>query len=342
MKPEFFKTLRSPASWLFLAFVALLPLWLPSYYLHMATLALVYVGFAYAWNIVGGLTGQISLAHSLFVGIGAMVASALLLRLGVNLWLGMLVAALLSGVAGALIAWVDFRFKLGHLSFALITLAFAEVGELVVLGWDFLGGASGLYLPKDQGDLLAFQFGGAAGYFWFLLFLAVLALVVNLAILNSPLGFFLRAIRGNEGAAQAVGVNVLRNKMLAMGISAVLCSLIGTAFARYLTFADPYVLASPNLTIEIVLLATIGGVTSPLGPLVGAGLLIPVGEMLRGHFGSVLPGLHYFIFGLLLVVVIMVLPNGLAPALAGLWGKLRARFPDMVQGGNKSRDGVSG
>lgn len=322
MKPEFFDILRSPVLWLALVFTALLPLWLPSYYLHMATLALVYVGFAYAWNIVGGLTGQVSLAHSLFVGIGAMLASALLLRLGVNMWVGMVIAALVSAVAGAVIAWVDYRFRLGHLSFALITLAFAEVGELVVLGWDFLGGASGLYLPKDQGKLLAFQFGGSSGYFWFLMLLAVLALGVNLAILNSPLGFFLRAIRGNEGAAQAVGVNVLRNKMLAMAISAVLCSLIGSAYARYLTFADPYLLASPNLTIEIVLLATIGGVSSAFGPLVGAGLLVPIGEMLRGYFGSVLPGLHYFIYGLLLVVVIIALPQGLAPA----FGKLYRRF----------------
>lgn len=323
MKPEFFGILRSPVLWLILAFVALLPLWLPSYYLHMATLALVYVGFAYAWNIVGGLTGQISLAHSLFVGIGAMLASALLLRLGINMWVGMVIAALVSGLTGAVIAWVDFRFRLGHLSFALITLAFAEVGELVVLGWDFLGGASGLYLPKDQGNLLAFQFGGSSGYFWFLMLLAVLALGANLVILNSPLGFFLRAIRGNEGAAQAVGVNVLRNKMLAMAISAVLCSLIGTGYARYLTFADPYLLASPNLTIEIVLLATIGGVSSAFGPLVGAGLLIPIGEMLRGYFGSVLPGLHYFIYGLLLVVVIIALPQGLAPAFNRLYRKLR-------------------
>ncbi|MGE4277954.1 MAG: branched-chain amino acid ABC transporter permease [Magnetospirillum sp.] len=319
MKPEFFGILRSPVLWLALVFTAVLPLWLPSYYLHMATLALVYVGFAYAWNIVGGLTGQVSLAHSLFVGIGAMLASALLLRLGINMWVGMLIAALVSGMAGAVIAWVDYRFRLGHLSFALITLAFAEVGELVVLGWDFLGGASGLYLPKDQGNLQAFQFGGSSGYFWFLMLLAVLALGVNLAILNSPLGFFLRAIRGNEGAAQAVGVNVLRNKMLAMAISAVLCSLIGTAYARYLTFADPYLLASPNLTIEIVLLATIGGVSSAFGPLVGAGLLIPIGEMLRGHFGSMLPGLHYFIYGLLLVVVIIALPQGLAPAFSRLY-----------------------
>lgn len=318
MKPEFFRVLGSPMFALGLLALATLPLWMPSYYLHIAILTLIYVALALAWNIVGGIAGQISLAHSLFVGAGAMVASALLMKFGLNMWLGALAAALVSAALGACIAWLDFRFRFGHLSFALITMAFAEMGELIVLGWDFLGGASGIYLPKDTGQLAQFQFGGSSGSFWVMLILATVCLIVNLAVLNSPLGYFLRAIRDNEHAAQAIGVALLRNKMLAMVISAVLSSLIGTAYARYISFVDPYLLASPVLTIEIVLFATIGGLGTVFGPVIGAGLLVPLGEILRGQLGGTLPGLHYFIYGVVLIAVILGTPRGLAP-LFGRW-----------------------
>ena len=313
MKPDFATALRNPLWWLLLVGLAMLPLGLPSYYLHIATLTLVYVALASAWNIVGGIGGQISLAHSLFVGTGAMLSSALLLKLGINMWWGLIIAAVISGIMGLMIAAIDFRFKLGHLSFALITLAFAEMGEIVVIGWEFLGGASGLFLPKDQGNLAAFQFGGGQGAFYVMLVLAAISVLVSFIILNMPLGYYLRTIRDNENAAQAIGVDLLRNKAVAMMISAMLTSVIGTAYARYLTFADPYLLSSPVLTIEIVLIATVGGLGRALGPALGAVLLIPLGEILRGKLGGVLPGLHYFVYGAVVVGVILASPNGLLP-----------------------------
>jgi branched-chain amino acid transport system permease protein len=311
VRAAFFTTLKSPLLWLVLAAVALLPLVLPGYYLDIMTLALIYAALASAWNIVGGIGGQLSLAHSLFVGTGAMLSSALLLQFGVNMWLGMLIAAATSAVLGAAIAWLDFRFRLGHLSFALITLAFAEMGEIIVEGWDFLGAASGLFLPRDTGDVFAFQFGGGAGAYWAALVVACVCVLVNLAILNAPLGYYLRSIRDNENAAQAIGVNVLRNKITAMMISAGLTSLVGTVYVRHLTFADPYLLASPVLTIEIVLLATVGGLGQAFGPALGALLLVPLGEILRGRLGGVLPGLHYFIYGCVVIAVILRSPRGI-------------------------------
>jgi branched-chain amino acid transport system permease protein len=323
MKPAFYTALRNPLWWIALAGLAMLPLGLPSYYLHIATLTLVYVALGSTWNIVGGVGGQISLAHSLFVGTGAMLASAMLLNSGINMWVGLVVAALVSGLMGFLVAVIDFRFKLGHLSFALITLAFAEMGEIIVIGWDYLGGASGLFLPRDKGDFLAFQFGGGQGAFYVMLFLAAVSVLVSFAILNLPLGYYLRTIRDNENAARAIGVNIFRNKALAMVISAVLASIIGTAYARYLTFADPYLLSSPVLTIEIVLMATVGGLGRALGPALGALLLVPLGEILRGKLGGVLPGLHYFVYGAVVVGVILASPRGLLPLIQDWLGKGR-------------------
>ncbi len=323
MRPGLLATLRSP--WLVAALLGLLPLpfLLPGYYLHIATLALTYAALACAWNIVGGLTGQISLGHSLFLGTGALLSSALFLHLGLNMWAGTLLAALLSGAMGAVIAAIDHRFRLGHLSFALVTLAFAEMGQLYALGTDFLGGASGLFLPKDQGRLLAFELGGADGQFWAALALCVLCLLTGLVVVNAPLGFFLRAIRDNAEAAQGLGVNLLRNKVIAMALSAVLTSLVGSVFARTLSFVDPYLFASPTITIEIVLMATIGGLGSAFGPVLGAFLLVPAGEILRGRLGGVLPGLHLFLYGLAVVVVVFAMPRGLAPALADLVRRVR-------------------
>jgi branched-chain amino acid transport system permease protein len=328
MKEEFYKTLSSPIWWGVLAIAATLPLMLSSYYLHILTLSLVYVALASSWNIVGGMAGQISLAHSLFIGIGAMLSSALLLKLGVNMWLGLVISAVISGALGAAIAWIDFRFQLGHLSFVLITLAFAEMGSIIVEGWDFLGGASGMLLPKDTGNFLAFQFGGGGGAFWVMLTLAAICVLVNVAILNAPLGYYLRTIRDNEKAAQAIGVDILRYKITAMVISAVLASVIGTAYVRYLTFADPYLLISPVITIEIVLFATVGGLGRAYGPAIGALLLVPLGEVLRGKLGSTLPGLHYFIYGIVVIGVILVTPRGLLPLFEGL-GKRWFRSPSV-------------
>jgi branched-chain amino acid transport system permease protein len=319
IREDFFKTLASPWLWGIVALSALLPFVLTSYHIHILTIALVYVALASAWNIVGGMSGQISLAHSLFIGTGAMLSSALLVKLGINMWAGLVIAAATAGMLGAIIAWIDFRFQLGHLSFVLITLAFAEMASIVVEGWDFLGGASGLLLPRDTGNLLAFQFGGGRGAFWVMLGLATCIVLANVAILNSPLGYYLRTIRDNEKAAQAIGVNVLRHKTTAMVISAVLTSIVGTVYVRYLTFADPYLLASPVITIEIVLFATVGGLGRAYGPALGALLLVPLGEVLRGKLGGAVPGLHYFIYGIVVIVVILATPSGLLPLFERIW-----------------------
>ncbi|OKO85316.1 ABC transporter permease [Bradyrhizobium sp. NAS80.1] len=329
IKDDFFKTLASPWLWGIVLLGAMLPMVLSSYYTHILTIALVYVALASAWNIVGGMSGQISLAHSLFIGTGAMLSAALLVKLGINMWAGLVIAAATAGLLGAIIAWIDFRFQLGHLSFVLITLAFAEMASIVVEGWDFLGGASGLLLPQDTGNFLDFQFGGGRGAFWVMLGLATIIVLVNVAILNSPLGYYLRTIRDNEKAAQAIGVNVLRQKTTAMVISAVLTSIVGTAYVRYLTFADPYLLASPVITIEIVLFATVGGLGRAYGPALGALLLVPLGEVLRGKLGGAVPGLHYFIYGIVVIVVILATPSGLLPLFERLFWRRSRMLPKI-------------
>ena len=319
MKAGAFSFLANYVFLAILAVVASMPFWLPSYFLGIASLALVFIGLASSWNIVAGIAGQMSLGHSIFLGLGALLSSALLIHLGVNMWLGMLIAAAASAAVSAFIAWIDFRFKLSHLSFALITLAFAEMGELAFVGTEFLGGASGLSLPSDKGVFSQFQFGGERGGFYVLLVTAGICVLANLLILNSRLGYHLRAMRDNENAAQAMGVNLLKCKIVAMMISAVLTSIVGTVYARYSGFVDPYQMASPHSSVEVVLFTTIGGLGTVIGPLVGAGVLVTFGEIIRGYLGGVLPGLHFLITGILIVVVILLMPSGVVPKIAGMW-----------------------
>lgn len=330
MKREFYDTLLSPGLWLVCALLAALPLFLSGYHLQIVTLALTYAALASAWNIVGGMGGMLSLAHSLFVGIGGMCASALLIRCGINMWVGSLGAALVAAGAGCLIAWIGWRFRLGHLLFALITLAFAEMASIVAMNCEFLGGASGLFLPPDKGSFIAFEFGGMRGTYWVMLMLAAGCVLSNLAVLNLPLGYRLRAVRDNADAAQAIGVPLLRTQMVAMVVSAFLTSIVGSVYARYLSFVDPQLLVSPTLTVEIVLFATVGGLGRPFGPALGALILLPVGEVLRGQFGGALPGLHYFIYGLVVIVVVRFAPRGVLPTIAAGWSNFRARRADRT------------
>jgi len=318
---------RKPWIWLFCAVAATLPFWLPSYFLHVATVTMIMVALASAWNIPAGIGGLLSMGQSIFVTCGGILASALLVKLGINLWLGAIATAVLAAVIGATMAWFDNRFRLGHLSFALITLAFAEINQLVTFGTDFVGGASGVYLPKDTGDFLQFQFGGSTTYYLVSLALAMLLVALNVAILRSRLGYYLRAIRDNDRAAQAAGVPVLQNNMFAMALSGATTSLIGTFYARYLTFADPNLLASTSLTIYIILAATVGGLGTALGPLVGAVLLVPVGELLSAELGAVLPGLQRFIYGAVVVVVVLCAPSGIVATLSS-WMRRRNVAPD--------------
>jgi branched-chain amino acid transport system permease protein len=177
------------------------------------------------------------------------------------------------------------------------------------------------------GNFWLFQFGGGPGAFWVMLTLAAACVLVNIAILNAPLGYYLRTIRDNEKAAQAIGVDILKYKIMAMVISAVLASVVGTAYVRYLTFADPYLLISPVITIEIVLFATVGGLGRAYGPALGALLLVPLGEILRGKLGSTLPGLHYFNYGIVVIAVILVTPRGLLSLIERLWWRWRRPAP---------------
>lgn len=295
-----------------------MPFWLPTYYLSVSISALFYVGLALSWNIVGGIGGELSLGHSLFIACGAVLSSALTIHYGWNPWLTILLGVVVAAVLGAFIAWVSFRFRLPHLSFALVTLAFGEIALYIVLGTDFLGGASGLFLENGAVGLANIQFSSSRSYFWLLLVVALIPFLATVWVLSSRLGFQLQAVRDNEQAAAAIGIDILKTKIMAMVLSSSLSTIVAGTFAHYVRYIDPYFLAGPLIIIEIVLFVVIGGLGTLWGPVIGAGLLFPLGEILRGKFGGVLPGLHYVIYGALIITVILFMPEGVVGGLITL------------------------
>ena len=287
---------------------------IPTYLLHIMILIALYGALALAWNILGGMAGQVSIGHSLFVGFGGYLSTVLFLSFGISPWLGML--------AGAALGFVIFRRKLTGIFFALVTLAVAEMAYFIVSNTDALGAANGLSILPATG-LALFQFSDKRHYFYVSLGLLAIAILVTILIRRSRLGFHLSAIRENERAAAALGINVDGAKIIAAAISGGLAAPIGTFYAQYVLFIDPESLFGVGFSIEPLTHAFVGGLQSTLGPLFGAVVLIPLSEGLRILLGGRFSGAHLIIYGVVLIGVIRLAPEGLSGALHQLLARYK-------------------
>jgi branched-chain amino acid transport system permease protein len=292
--------------------LALLPLALFSrdpHWLNIVALTYLMGGLAAAWNIIGGLGGQFSLGHGVFVAIGAYGTAILVIRYQLSPWLAMGPVALLAAAVAALISWPTFRLR-GPF-FAIATLAFNEVAFVLVNHMDSLTeGPRGLSIPYQAG-LANMIFRERWPYA--LLMFAFVALVtgVTLALRRSRLGYYLLAVREDEDAARAAGVNVLAVKLRGMALSAALTSVGGTLFVMYLRFVDPpTVFTLPEVGVKFALLSLIGGVGTIAGPLLGAALIVPFENWLRAALADSLPGANLAVLGLLMVLAALFMKRG--------------------------------
>lgn len=276
---------------------------------HIFILIALYGSVALAWNILGGMAGQMSLGHALFVGAGAYVSTALYLNFGISPWIGLVVAAILGGALGAAMGYTVFRCKLSGVYFALVTLALAEMALHIVDNIPALGGANGLAIPSRP-DFANFQFG-KLGFCYAALGVLAVASAVILAIHRSRLGYVFLAIRENERSAAALGIDVVQGKVIAAAISGALAALVGPVFANYVLFIDPESVLGVPLSIDALLFAFVGGLGSLFGPLLGAVVLVPLTEFLRDLLGGRLAGVHLIVYGIVLILVMRLAPRGL-------------------------------
>jgi branched-chain amino acid transport system permease protein len=295
-----------------------LPAALNSYAVTIFILIFFYGFLGQAWNILGGYTGQLSVGHTAFVGIGGYTAAMLSIEKGVTPWLGMFIGAALAAVLGAIIGYLGFRFGLRGFYFVLLTVAFAEVCRILVSNIDAVGGALGLYITFT-GDPRQFQFQDQRVYYYVALALMLLATGVAAWIERRRFGIYLTAIREDEGACEALGVDTFRYKMLAMVVSSFLTGLGGTFYAFYLFSLQPSTVFGIPLSVEIIIRPIIGGAGTLLGPILGSFILTPLGELSRYWFGQGgLHGAHLIVYGVLLIAVVLFLPQGAYPFLRRL------------------------
>ena len=312
------KTLKA-ILWIALLLLALLPLFIKNeFYLDALILIFLWGAFAGAWNILAGYAGMMSLGHNTFFGIGAYTSTLLLLHFGLSPWIGMLIGGLFASVIGLILGLVCFRLRSHY--FALATLAFGEVGYIVAVNLRSLtGGSEGLALPIQPSPML-FSFAGKLPYVYIGLLFFLVVIGVSYAIEHSRLGYYLTAFRENENAARALGVRTGRVRLIAMVLSSFLSAIMGTFYAQYVVFIDPSSVMRIQISVQVALFAIIGGIGTTLGPAIGAMIFVPITMLLRAKMGTSLPGLHMIIYGVILVLVLIYMPQGIA-------SKLKERIP---------------
>lgn len=305
-----------------LLLLAFLPTFAGEYFLHIAILILLYAYLSTAWNIIGGYAGQHSLGHSLFLGIGAYTSTYLFTKFGVIPWLGLWAGAILASVVGWIVGYLCFRYGLKGPYFALVTIALAEGMASLVSNLNFLGGAMGLEVKWEGSNFLAMQFENKWGYYYIILFLFLTTIWLVNYISRRRFGYYLIAVRENEDAAEALGVNTLKVKIQALVLSAALTAIGGTFFAEYFTYISPRSVFGEGPSIQILLFSIVGGIGTVWGPALGALLLVPIAEISRAVLGGTFAGSHLLLYGITLVVIMMVMPKGLITLIPTLRSKL--------------------
>src|ERR1700723_521377 len=289
----------------------------------VVVLSFLFAGLSLAWNIAGGCAGLISFGHAAFFGIGAYTSTILFQSYNVTPWLGVFVGAAAAAIAGAVLSLICARLK-GPF-FILSSLAFAEVVRIIALNWPSVtGGAEGLSIPPVP-DLANMVLGSKTAYEVLTLVYLLAAYVITRWLEASRFGFYLFAIRDNDDAAAAAGINPLMVRSSAMALSAALTGAGGTLFAQYFLYLDPAYMISPELSFQFALLPAVGGLGTAIGPILGSFLITPLSELLRANLGNAAAGLHLVIYSVGLIVVMLYFPTGIAGALEKF--KLRRRRP---------------
>jgi len=306
--------------------VLLLAPWFVNDYLLTVLIVVLYFAFTgQAWNIMMGFAGQLSLGHAIYAGLGGYIAAVLFARFGIAPWLGLLAAMPVGAVCGAIIGFLAFRFRVAGVYFAILTIAFAEFARIGFDHLDFVNASAGLFLPVTQyahNDLWHLR-GNPTMFYYVILAAAAFVFVLCRVLLKSRLGYCWLAIREDEQAARAVGIDSFRYKMAAVMISAAITSFAGVFYAFFYNNLFPEQVFNISRSIEMILGPIIGGIGTLFGPILGAFVLTGLAETLNTALvglGFDLPGVKQVFYGVCLLFVVIALPDGVWPWLARLIG----------------------
>lgn len=297
-------------------------------FLQLMVLVLLYAYLTTSWNLVGGFAGVLPLGHTLFAGIGAYTSTLLFIELGLTPWVGMFVGAFLAMVAGILIGLPTLKLRGAY--FALSSIAFLEGFRVVtentkVLFGVKINGPQGLLLPLKGNSLYYFQFDNKIWYYYVILIMTAIVLYITYKVSVSRLGYYLMAGGEDKEAAEALGVNVFRCKMIAMMMSTFLTALGGTFYAQLVRYIYPRGIMNLEFAFEIAFIAIVGGRGTIAGPILGSFLLVPVAELTRIYLGGSYLGIHLAVYGLVLVLVMIFQPRGITEPLTKIYNNILDR-----------------
>lgn len=303
-------------SLLFLLIALLLPFLTENqYYLHIFSLAFIWAIAVYGLNLIGGFTGQLSLAHAGFFGVGAYATGLLTVKVGMNFWIALVLAILITTIFGFLIGLIALRTK-EHF-FAIYTLCVGYILYLIIYKWEALTegvrGLIGIPAPSAIGPL---TFDTPQSQYYLLLFFLVLVILLMKRILNSLIGRTYLAIRNSEDLAQTIGINTMKQKLVSFTLSTVFAGLAGGLYASFVRFIGPDI-AYINITFDMLTYLIVGGIGTLSGPLIGTVLVVWVSQYLQ-----FLQDYRMLIFGPLLVALIIFYPRGIAGGIEN-WLKRR-------------------
>jgi branched-chain amino acid transport system permease protein len=293
-----------------------------SFSLNILATTFLFAGLATAWNIIGGLGGQFSLGHSVFFATGAIISANLFLVFQLSPWLSLPLVAAVAALLSVAVSWPVFRLRGPFFSIA--TMALTEVALALAIYFDrFTGGARGLSIPFRLGfENMIFR--DRFSYALLMVGYLALTILVMAIVTRSRLGYSLQAVRDNEDAAMASGIDVLRTKLAGMAISAALTAVGGTLFLMFVRVVDPPTLFSLfDVGVKVAMIALVGGIGTIYGPLLGALFLVPLESYLRAQLGGAVPGGNLIALGVVLMLTALFLRRGIFGAVQSAWHRLR-------------------
>lgn len=318
---------------------AIIPVIIKSnFILHLVIITLFYAFISSSWNIIGGLGGQISIGHSAFAGIGAYTSTLLFITFNISPWIGMFVGGVFAAIVSIIIGLPTFRLR--GVYYSLATIAFAETIRLFIIATEKIGpfnikAATGLVVPLKMG-FSNFLFLSKVPYYYIIFSFLVIVIFVTFFLKKSKLGYYLVAVKENQIAASALGINHTKQKIIAAAISAFFTAVGGTFFAQYVLMVDPFTIMGINLSIMMVIMPIVGGINSVVGPLMGAVIMIPISELANAYLGGKFVGSHLVLYGIAIVVIILYIPGGIAGLFDSIRGK---RMQKMTKKQNEQEGG---
>jgi branched-chain amino acid transport system permease protein len=291
-----------------------------AFYLDIGVALLLAAISASAWNIVGGYAGQVSVGHCMFFGAGAYLPLLVYHHWQLPPMVGVPLGIVVSLALAVIVGLPTFRLS-GHY-FSMATIAVAELIRLVIGTWDFVGAAIGLQGPAVGRGWWDLTFRGELPYYFIFLAVLIVLLLVIWTIERTRFGYYLRAIKAGERAARSLGVPVRRTKLYALMLSATFTSIAGSLYAIKTGFIDPESGFGILVSVQMVIIAALGGAGTLYGPLVGALILIPLQTATNTWFGGGGTGLTYILYGGIIVLIARFEPGGLHE----MWHRIAPKF----------------